>query len=454
MKRSDLPRRIMALAEEYDMFPAGELVLCAVSGGLDSMCLLSFLYARGVRTAAAHFHHGLRGADADGDEAFVRAYCEQRDIPFRSGRADVAAYAREHGLGVEEAGRRLRYAFLDRSADELGAARIATAHHADDNLETFLLHLTRGTGPAGLCGIAPRQGRLVRPLLHVSRSELEEWAAEHDVPYRQDATNDDTRLARNRIRHEVVPVLRALNPRLTEHAVQTMDALRADEMYLKNQALRAIAGATPLFGGLAVHAKALNALPAAVGPRAIRLLLDRLEASRQDVTAVHYRAVLELSRGDDPSAHLDLPHGITADRVGSLLLLTVGGPLVPELAPTPLSLEDGAVTKAGGWLFTCIRTVAPDGPPVPDVWYLDPGTLGRELLIRPRQTGDALRFPGRGQRSLKRAMIDQRIPRLLRDTLPILTDEHGVVAAALLGADESRLAKPGTEAVRLTVARD
>ncbi len=222
---------------------------------------------------------------------------------------------------------------------------------------------------------------------------------------------------------------------------------------MKNQALRAIAGATPLFGGLAVHAKALRSLPAAVGPRAIRLLLDRLDASRRDVTAAHYRAVLALAARDDPSAHLDLPHGVTADRVGPLLLLTVGGPLVPELTPTPLSVEDGASSDIGGWHFAFARATAPDRPPEPDVWYLDPGTLGRDLLVRPRQIGDVLRFPGRGQRSLKRAMIDQRIPRLLRDALPVLTDEHGVIAAALLGADESRLAKPGTEALRLTVTR-
>ena len=457
MTRSDLPGRVLTLAGEYDMLPEGGLVLCAVSGGLDSMCLLTLLARQapvlGFRLAAAHFHHGLRGADADADEAFVRDWCESHGIPCHTGRGDVAAWAGEHGQSVEEAGRRLRYAFLEKTADEIGADRIATAHHADDDLETLLLNLTRGTGLAGLCGIAPRQGRLVRPLLRVSREMLEQWAAKEGVPFRQDATNDDPHFTRNRLRHEVIPVLRSLNPRLTEHTVQTIDALRADEMCLRAQAMRAVDGARPLFGGVSLHRSALLALPAAVAQRAVRLLVDRLpDGSRRDLTAVHYHAILDLVRGDDPSAHLDLPHGMTADRVGERLLLTVGGPVLPTLESVPMPREWGAV-RAGDWRITCTPVPAA-GPSGPDIWYLKPEAIGRTACIRARQTGDVLRLPGRGSRSLKRAMIDAKLPRLLRDTLPVLADGDGVIAAAGLGCDERRRAPEGAPALRVACTAD
>ena len=154
--------QVKALTTEYDMFPRGGKVLCAVSGGADSMCLLHLAWtmaeAGGFQVAAAHYHHGMRGEAADADAAFVEAFCRQREIPFVTERGDVYGQAQRLGLGVEETGRRLRYEFLRRAAEELGCNRIATAHNADDNLETLLLHLVRGAGLHGLAGIPPRRG--------------------------------------------------------------------------------------------------------------------------------------------------------------------------------------------------------------------------------------------------------------------------------------------------------
>ena len=193
-------KKVLDFVQRFDLLPRYELLLAAASGGLDSMCLLDFLYENGYRVCAAHYNHQLRGQEADMDEDLVRAWCAARRIPLCVGTGDVAAYAGENGLTIEEAARKLRYDFLNSVAGQTGAARIVTAHHANDNAETVLFHLARGTGMAGLAGIAPKNGRLVRPFLCLTREELAAYAKEHHVPYRTDATNADTALTRNFIR--------------------------------------------------------------------------------------------------------------------------------------------------------------------------------------------------------------------------------------------------------------
>ena len=220
---------IKALTTEYDMLPRGGTVLCAVSGGADSMCLLHLLHTwageGGFRVAAAHYNHNLRGAESDRDAAFVAEWCAGQDIPCVIGAGDVAHEARARGLGVEETARQMRYEFLRGAADAMGCGRIATAHSADDNLETLLLHLVRGAGLHGLAGIPPRRGVVVRPLLTTSRAEIVAYLEANGVAHVEDSSNTDEGYARNRIRRQVVPVLRQLNPRLTESAAETMGYL-------------------------------------------------------------------------------------------------------------------------------------------------------------------------------------------------------------------------------------
>ena len=214
-------KKVMDCVQRFDLLPRYELLLAAASGGMDSMCLLDFLYENGYRVCAAHYNHQLRGQEADMDEDLVRAWCAARRIPLCVGTGDVAAYAGENGLTIEEAARKLRYDFLNTVAGQTGAARIVTAHHANDNAETVLFHLARGTGMAGLAGIAPKNGRLVRPFLCLTREELAAYAKEHHVPYRTDATNADTALTRNFIRAEVVPKLCRVNAQAVEHISET-----------------------------------------------------------------------------------------------------------------------------------------------------------------------------------------------------------------------------------------
>ena len=192
-----------SMISKYNMLPHQELVLLAVSGGADSMCLLA-LMSELARThdfsiAVVHFNHHLRGAESDQDARFVKAYCKNHNITCYTGEGDVSQFAKSNGFSIEEAARDMRYQFFFETADKIGAARIVTAHTADDNLETVILNLTRGSGLQGLCGIPPVRGKLIRPLLMTTRKEIEEYLIENDIPHVTDSSNFEDLYNRNKI---------------------------------------------------------------------------------------------------------------------------------------------------------------------------------------------------------------------------------------------------------------
>lgn len=445
--------QVKALTTEYDMFPRGGKVLCAVSGGADSMCLLhlawSMAEAGGFQVAAAHYHHGMRGAAADADAAFVETFCKERNIPCVVERGDVYGQAQRLGLGVEETGRRLRYEFLRRTAEELGCNRIATAHNADDNLETLLLHLVRGAGLHGLAGIPPRRGEIVRPLLTTSRSDIEAYLAEHGLTHVEDCTNADESYARNRIRRQVVPVLRQLNPRLTESAAETMGYLRSDNDYLNAQAAAACAHARWAEDDLVIEARYIAQLPAAIAPRAARRMLEMMGDGNTDCSAAHLKAIVDLAAGEDPSAVAFLPHGRLVQRVYKDLLFTTQSEPLPPFSPTPLNLDGETAPEGTPWRCRCWATTCPaEGEP--GVLYLAREAVEGELVLRPRQTGDEIALPRRGgTKTVKKLFIDEKVPRRDRERVPVLADGAGVLAVAGFGADQSRLAQPGQPAYAL-----
>lgn len=311
------------LARRFDMLPDGALVLAAVSGGVDSISLLHWLHARGTRVAAAHLHHGLRGEAADGDEAFVREFCEARHIPFYVEHADVGALAARMGVSTEEAGRQARYDFLERTAREIGAARVATAHHADDNAETLLFQLVRGAR-SGLGGIAPARGIYVRPFLGVTRAQIEAYADENRLSHRLDAMNLDDAYARNYIRHEIMPRLTTVNAAAAAHMAETAQTLRIESEYLDTLAAGRLeqGGMRRAGSRVTVPCKAMLDAPEALRGRMVRLLLDALPAGKRDFTAKHYQAIEDLCRSAY-GTHLDLPHGVAAEKRGGVLALEI-----------------------------------------------------------------------------------------------------------------------------------
>lgn len=442
-------QRVRDLTEEYGMLPPGCRVLCAVSGGADSVCLLHLLHTMaeqaGFSLFAAHFDHRLRGEESTRDAAFVENLCRDWGIPFTLGSGNVADEARRRRKGIEETARSMRYTFLEETARALDCDRVATAHNADDNAETVLLHLVRGAALQGLTGIAPRRGPLIRPLLTVSRREIEGYLAGHGLPHVEDSSNADDTYTRNLLRHQVMPLLEQINPQFTRRLAGTTRALACDQRCLNDLAAQRAGQARQESGALVLDAGLIASAPDAVAPRVVRLLLERMEGGSDGCTAAHLRAVTGLARGSDPSAQVSLPGGRVVRRVYGELWFCPG-PSGGSFAPTPLNTDGETWPEGTLYGCRCRRTVCPTDPP-PGVCYF-PAFQGLPLL-RPRRTGDAIRLPGRESRTLKKLLIDRRIPRLDRERLPVLCDDGGLLALAGFGPDSSRTARPGEEAYEI-----
>ena len=408
--------------ERWGMLPPdGGLLLCAVSGGRDSVCLLHYLAnlapGRGFSVAAAHLNHKMR-PEAQRDEDFVRVLCRKLDVPFYTEAVPVYETAEQWGLGVEETGRRLRYDFLQRTADTIGAERIATAHHAQDQAETVLLNLLRGTGPEGLAGIPPVRGRIVRPLLQTSRREIEDYLEEQGLSYVEDSTNQDTHYARNRLRRELWPQLETINPALTRSIGRTAEILRSENTYLDTLA----ADYLPQSGTALETARLLSA-PEALRPRILRLLLQRLPGGKRDVGAVHIGALLALAAG---GGTLDLPGEMQAVCRGGQLRLTMR-----ETVPPEMTLRQG-VNRWGDYDIT-LR-----------------GGEDVRVTVRSWRGSDRL-TTGRGSRSLKRLFLDAGIPAEDRNRIPVVCVNGAVRAVYGVGIEESISSGENDDHINITI---
>ena len=381
--------------------PAGGIVLCAVSGGRDSMCLLHYLHSVSAdcdfSVAAGHFNHRMR-PEADSDESFVRDFCAERGIPFYTEAAPVYEKAQEWRLSVEETGRRLRYDFLRRTAEMIGAVFVATAHHMDDNAETVLLNLLRGSGSEGLGGIPPVRGIFIRPLLATSRKEVEQYCAEHHIGYVEDFTNYDTHYARARLRHELWPQLEGINQNLTETLNRTAALLRDESGYLDELAAQRLPQE-----GLSVPLEVLRQAPEVLRRRMVRLMLHRLSTGKKDVSAAHIMEASALA--EKGSGTLTLPDGarITACDGGMAFS-------VEAAAPDELLLHEGD-NRWGDFVVTV------DG-------------VCEGLSVRSWRRSDRLAVET-GFRSLKRIFSDAGVMPAERERMPVLCHNGAAVGVCL-----------------------
>lgn len=430
----------------FDLIPPGAGVLCALSGGADSMYLLCRLLEGreqyGWTVSAAHFNHGLRPT-AQRDEDFVRDWCGGQNIPLYTCRENVAEYAFRNKLSVEEAGRELRYAFLEETAEREGPALIATGHHAGDNAETVLMNLIRGCGLKGLTGIRSRRGSIVRPMLNMTRREILDYLEKHGVPHVEDETNGDPAYTRNRVRLQLLPLLEELNPRAAEHICEAAARLREDEEELSRQAARISGQGLDIPDGVAVHVDLLREAPRPIALRACGQLLERAGLSGE---AVHREGMLSLALGDDPSAALDVPGGRIWRQYG-LLALSPGREAVP---PEPRELAEGQL-HWGSWAIGCVPAVCPEKAYVTaQNFYLKPD----RYVVRSRREGDALTLGKRPAKTVKKLMIEGRVPAHSRESVPVL--EAGGRAAALggFGPDREFLAEPGAPALHIILKKE
>jgi tRNA(Ile)-lysidine synthase len=460
---SVLPDRVLRTIRRHDLIPRGSRVAAAVSGGPDSVALahvLNELQRAGGFTLAGlvHFNHRLRGEAADADERFCRGVAEAIGVPIEVGSADVAALAADGGVSIETAGRRARYEFFARTAQRLEVDRVAVGHTRNDQAETFLLRLLRGAGPRGLGGIHPRAGAIVRPLLEATRAEVVAYLEGRRLAWRDDESNADVAVPRNRVRHELIPfIAERFSPGIVDVLAREADLARDEEAWLEASAIEM--ASTVVLGKEGTHirldAAALQAAPVPLARRMVRGVLAEVEGAGF-AGFEHVDAVLGL----EPEQALDLP-GVHVARRGADIIIR---PAPAREAGEPngfaysLSIPGEVEIVEAGWLISAEPgagqpgTLDARGHEV----AVQAAGLGPELVVRSRRPGDSLRPLGLGGRKkLQDLLVDRKVARAERDRLPLVVDRNDriVWVVGQTVAEDFRVTEPAASVILLKARR-
>ncbi|MBO4847921.1 MAG: tRNA lysidine(34) synthetase TilS [Clostridia bacterium] len=431
----EFPFRVETFIEENGLLPNGAAVLVGLSGGADSVALLTVLCKlaprHGWTVKAAHFNHGIRGVGAEEDELFCRDLCEDRGVPCYFETGDVPAYARDNGLSIETAGRILRYEFLERMREKTGCGAIAVGHHMDDNAESILLHLVRGSGLAGLVGIKPKRDTIVRPLLGVRKQEIEDFLENEGVLHCTDETNLVPEGSRNRLRLDVLPYLeKHINPAVVPTLCGMSELLAQDEAYLSEEARKAYEAAKREDGLLR---KPVDALPYPIKTRVIRMALADAGAI-VDIERVHVEAVAELLKART-GVRITLPR---IEVRTSYDLLKFGTP--QETEPFNIPLREGMISTPAGFMRVVVVKGTEGFRKSSDVCFIDMDkmeALEGAPAIRTRRKGDRFQPVGSpGKRKLKEYLIDRKVDREKRDRIPLIACGSEVLYVAGYSASE------------------
>lgn len=417
-------------------------MLCAVSGGADSMYLLCRMLElgreRGFSVACAHYNHRLRGAESDRDEQFVRAFCAERAVPCYVGSGDVASV---RGMGTEAAARTLRYAFLQACAAENGFRWVVTAHTADDNAETMLLNLARGCGLRGLGGIPPVRENLLRPMLDTTRGEIDQWLLAQGIPHVEDSSNAEDDFARNRVRHAAVPALEGVNGAFVRHAAQTAALLREDEAYLTDLAAAFLAQYVPKTG---VPTRALLDLARPVRARVFRALAG------EHLSQLHVEALHALCAGTEHAA-LDLP-GVRVTREQGRLWFGETAE-APRVSCTLQPGETVYLPERRLTVTVSVPEVAAEIHNTLTTFYFKSTSIRGKLSLTSRKPGDRIRLAGRNcTKLLSDLFTERKLTQIERDTALVVRDEAGPIAVTGFGIAERCAAQPGDTVIRILLA--
>jgi len=432
--------KVRRTISEFEMLEPGERVVVAVSGGPDSLALLHVLHDLApeldIAMIVGHLHHGLRGAEADADVKFVQDVARSLSLECVVEKSDIGALARDRGIGIEQAGREARYAFLRQLAHRTGAKKIALGHTGSDVAETVLINLMRGAGLDGLQGIPPRRGDIVRPLIRVSRRETEAFCRSRGLLPRTDRMNFDERFLRPRVRHRVLPILQAeLETDVEQKILETVTLLHDDAEILADLTRKTLDSVTikreP--GVVELRLSDAAALPVGLLRRVIREALRQVRGDLQDVGQRHIAALCGLFHGGATGSEVHLPGGVVGRRgyqVVELMRNAARG--VDERHDEESRLPvPGTVLAPGGELWIDASVEAP--PPAEqlggrwDAW-LDITYCERDLRVRTWRVGDRFEPLGlKGSKKLQDFFVDEKVPQLQRRRVPIVTKADGTV---------------------------
>lgn len=429
--------KVFSFVEKHGMIHPGDKLILGVSGGADSVCLLFLLleYRKRVtfEMTVVHVNHGIRGNAAAEDAAWVEALCKEQGLTFKLESADVRELAAREKCSEEDAGRRVRYNAFQKAAEEFGGTKIAVAHNAGDRAETILLHLFRGSGLKGLRGIEPVRAdiecraEIIRPVLCLERREIEEYLAERRIPWRTDVTNGEDGYTRNRIRHHLLPwAEQEVSAGVVSHMCRMADILSETEDYLRQQTLEALEHCTIRASGckgeeLEIDIAGFLACHPVLQKRMILVLAEELSPTGKDISAVHVEDILSLF-DKEGNRSISLPFGICfRRRYGKVV---AGRREAEQQEQQPEELPQLEIT----------RFFVNDAEELPENRYtkrFDCDKIKESPVLRFRQTGDYLTLSdGRGNiihKSLKEYMIGEKIPREMRDRIPVLAEGSHVL---------------------------
>lgn len=430
-------QRVKEYMRSWGMTEPGDGILAGVSGGADSVCLLVLLdelkEELGIRLAAFHLNHGLRGAEADRDEAYVREICGRLGVPLAAAHENVAEYATARGISGEEAGRILRYEHMRAAAEQFSCRRTATAHHRDDSAETVLFNMFRGSGLKGLSGIRPVRENIIRPLLCLSRAEIAGYLEEKRIPWCEDSTNGENVYTRNRIRNCLMPwVKENINGRAPEHILAAAELAAQADVYFAELAQKLLADAGERKGqpggtesgtpvpGTSISTELFDRQPPVVQGYLVRAMVSRAAGSPRDISAKHVEAVCALT-GPGGGTEAVLPYGLRAVRGYDRL----------EVALEERFLAGAAREWPTAAFFMKTRQLpCKKGMEIPKNQYtkwFDYDRIKGALSIRTRESGDYFMIAGGKRKLLKRFFIDEKIPEEERASVPLVAEGSHVL---------------------------
>ena len=419
-------QRVKAYIKKYHMLEKQDRIVTGVSGGPDSICLLFMLKElreeMDLEVLAIHVNHGIRGESADADEKYVESVCRRWNIEYRSVHADVPAYAKIHGQTVEEAGRSVRRSAFEEACREWNGTRIALAHHRDDNAETLIWNLCRGCGLRGLGGIAPVEGRYIRPLLCAGKKEIESYLKKRGISYCTDETNLEDHYMRNRIRNHVVPYLeREVNSQTVPHMSETMEQMRELCRYVEAEAVRYARECVEYQGEAGERAmikeEEYARIPGVFRPYVLREVICRIAGHRKDIEGIHGRLLAEMF-DKQSGKKLDLPYQVRAARcycgveVWKIREDAEEEEREPQLRMTVFERPSGVIRF----------------PDTPYTKWFDYDIIKNTVKIRHREPGDYIVIDRLGNRQkLKQYFINSKIPQNERDRVWLIADGREIL---------------------------
>ena len=443
----DLKQRVLRFIQKEELIPGkagekGRKMLVGVSGGPDSVCLLHILdqlrETLGVSLHVAHLNHMLRGVDSDADARYVAEFSGTLGIPATVEKRDVEAYRKEHRLSLEEAAREVRYGFFSQVAESVGAGHIALGHTQDDQVETILMHLVRGTGLAGLRGMGPVTSLrppgggvlvVVRPLLEVARRETEEYCRAYDLNPRSDFSNYSLDYTRNRFRYELIPLLQSYNKNVGAALMRTAHAAADELSYLEegvSLVWERVVREQP--NGLLLDSEALLSLHPALQRHLLRRVLGEVLADLTDIQSIHIEKMME-ALSKPAGKRLSLPRGLVFHVGYNTCLVTKGA---VDTCPFPPLEGEYKLNVPGDTAFPGWRVKAgiirPGGKAEGLGACLDLDEAGSDLVVRGRRAGDRFQPLGMGEaKKLQDFMVDAKVPRSWRDRVPLVCSSEGII---------------------------